>query len=50
MESLVTSPAWGVGSLLFFVLFFVGVLAWVYRPSSREHYEDCGKIPLQEDK
>ena len=49
MESIITSPIWGALSLLFFFLFFVGVLAWVFRPGSSDQYVDCAKIPLKED-
>jgi len=39
----------GIASLLFFVLFFIGVLVWVFRPGSKEKYRKWGKIPLKED-
>jgi cytochrome c oxidase cbb3-type subunit 4 len=50
MESIITSPSWGAFSLLFFFLFFVGVLAWVFRPGANDQYKDCADIPLKEDK
>ncbi len=39
----------GTASLVFFFLFFVGVLIWVFRPGSKEKYKKWGKIPLDEE-
>lgn len=40
----------GTASLVFFFLFFVGVIAWVFRPGSKEKYRNWGKIPLKYDR
>jgi len=45
----ISNQAFGIGSLIFFVLFFAGVLVWVFRPGSKEKYRKWGKIPLKED-
>ena len=42
-------PIIGIGGLLFFFIFFVGVIAWVFRPGSKEKYRKWGRIPLRED-
>lgn len=49
MEELITSANWGTFSLIFFFVFFCGVVLWVMRPGSSEHYDDAGNIPLRED-
>ena len=46
----VSNQAIGIGSLLFFVIFFLGVLLWVFRPGSKSKYKKWGKIPLKGDK
>jgi cbb3-type cytochrome oxidase subunit 3 len=30
------------------LLVFLGILVWVFRPSSNEQYEQAGKIPLDD--
>ena len=50
MEEIVQSPFWGAMSLVFFFVFFSGVLFWTFRPKSKKHYEECGEIPVKEDK
>ena len=39
----------GIISLLVFFLFFVGIIAWVFRPGSKDRYREAGDIPLKED-
>ena len=39
----------GIAGLLFFLVFFLGVLAWTFRPGSRRKFEDASRIPLKED-
>ena len=47
METFTTiSPILG---LCFFVVFFVGVVAWLLRPGARERYTRLGNIPLEEN-
>ncbi len=36
----------GIAALLFFFLFFIGVLAWVYRPGAKDKYKKWSRIPL----
>lgn len=50
MEEIVQSPVWGLMSLIFFFVFFAGVVAWVFRPGSKNFYKNCGEIPVKEDK
>jgi cytochrome c oxidase cbb3-type subunit IV len=38
----------GLWSLLILVL-FVGMVAWVWSDRRKGHYEQAGRIPLQED-
>lgn len=40
---------WTMIGLLFFFLFFLGVLAWVFRPGARKKYEHDAQIPFEED-
>lgn len=49
MEEIVQSPLWGIVSLIFFVVFFSGVLIWTFRPSAKKHYKECGKIPIKKE-
>ncbi len=35
--------------LVFLVVFFVGVVFFVFRPGSRKRYEDASRIPFKED-
>lgn len=37
---------WG---LLYFFLAFVGVVAFVMRPSRKRHYDEMANLPLRED-
>lgn len=39
----------GVIGLIFFVIFFLLVLLWLYRPGAKEQFEQHGNIPLKED-
>lgn len=39
----------GLAGLLFFFIFFVGVLAWVFRPGTKKMYREMSQIPLKED-
>jgi cbb3-type cytochrome oxidase subunit 3 len=29
-----------------FLLFFIGVIVWVYRSNAKKHYEQIGALPL----
>ena len=35
--------------LLAMTVFFLGVIAWVYRPGARELQQDAASIPLRDD-
>ena len=37
------------GGLIYFVILFLGVLAYALWPSNKKKFEDAAKIPLQED-
>ena len=39
----------GIFALMVFFLFFLGVIAWVFRPGSKEKYDAMGSIPLKGD-
>ena len=49
MHELYANATAGMIGLIIFFLFFCGLLIWLFRPGSKKHYEDAGKIPLQED-
>ena len=38
-----------VAGLLFFFIFFLGLLVWVFRPGSKPSYILKAQIPLKED-
>lgn len=40
------ADTWG---LLFLLVFFAGVFAWIFRPGAGKKYEEQSEIPLQED-
>lgn len=50
MKELFASPAMGLLGLLFFFVFFCGVLFWVMRPGSKKKYRQDAEIPFKEDK
>ncbi len=35
--------------LVLLMAFFVGVLFFIFRPGSRQRYDDASRIPLKED-
>ena len=35
--------------LVLFLGFFLGMLAWVYRPGSKRAYEAGGRVPFHDD-
>ena len=49
MKELFADANAGMIGLLIFVIFFIGILIWVFRPGSTKHYKDAGQIPLEED-
>ncbi len=49
MDFLADRALMGSISLLFFFIFFAGVLAWVFRPGSKEKYRELGHIPLNDE-
>ncbi len=40
------ADSWG---LLYLVLLFIGVIAFAFRPGSKERAEDIAQIPFKED-
>jgi len=40
------AQTWG---LLYFVLLFLGVVAYVFWPSHKKRFDDASRIPLRED-
>lgn len=49
MKELFASSGAGLIGLLFFFVFFCGVLFWVMRPGSKDKYSQDAEIPLKED-
>jgi cbb3-type cytochrome oxidase subunit 3 len=41
-------PVWAQFALVFFLVFFVAVVAWVYWPARRRAYEEASQLPLNE--
>lgn len=37
-----------VMGLLIFLIFFIGAIAWTFRPGAREQYRQHGHIPFKE--
>lgn len=50
MKELFANADLGLVGLLFFFLFFCGVLVWVMRPGTKKKYKQDAQIPLKEDK
>ncbi|MCD8496721.1 MAG: cbb3-type cytochrome c oxidase subunit 3 [Alphaproteobacteria bacterium] len=48
MKELFASPVFGLTGLIFFFIFFIGVVIWVFRPGSKKKYEQDAQIPLKE--
>jgi cytochrome c oxidase cbb3-type subunit IV len=40
------ADSWG---LLFLVVFFIGAVAFTFRPGAKKHHDDAARIPLSED-
>lgn len=38
----------GVIGLIFFLAFFLGVTAWVFRPGAKKSYQEKASIPFKE--
>lgn len=38
----------GTAGLLFFFIFFTCMALWIFRPGSKEKYQNDAKIPLKE--
>ncbi len=39
----------GIGGLVFFFLFFLGILLWLYQPNAKEKFQKHAEIPLKDD-
>ncbi|MCF8495566.1 MAG: cbb3-type cytochrome c oxidase subunit 3 [Alphaproteobacteria bacterium] len=39
----------GVIGLLFFFIFFVAMIAWLFRPGSKEQYKEDAQIPFKDE-
>lgn len=49
MKEMFADADMGLLGLLFFFIFFCGVLIWTFRPGSKKHYEKQANIPLEND-
>ncbi len=47
-EALANANA-GMAGLIIFLIFFVCVLAWAFRPSAKEAFQKFGDIPLKDE-
>lgn len=41
---------WPTVGLILFLVTFIGILVWVWRRSSKSHYQRMSKLPLDETK
>lgn len=48
MKEIFASAYAGTFGLLFFFIFFCAILIWVFRPGSKQGYEEDARIPLKE--
>ena len=48
MESIPISPSTYLVTTVTLALVFAGLVAWVFRGSASEKYEEYGKIPLKD--
>lgn len=48
MKELFANGSTGLIGLLFFFVFFVGVVFWAFRPGSKNKYREDARIPLEE--
>lgn len=39
-----------IALLLMLFTTFVAIIAWVFRPNSKQHYKNIASIPLRDDK
>lgn len=49
MKEIFADGSAGLAGLLFFFVFFVGVVLWVMRPGSKDKYQQDAQIPLKEN-
>ena len=49
MKEIFASSSFGLIGLLFFFVFFMGVVLWVFRPGSKTKYKEDARIPLEEE-
>lgn len=48
MKEIFANPTVGLAGLLFFFIFFCGVILWTFRPSAKDKYKKDAEIPLKE--
>lgn len=41
---------WSIAAFVIFCIVFVGLLFWVYRRGSSQHYGEISKFPIGEEK
>lgn len=49
MKELFASGTFGTIGLIFFFVFFMGVIVWVLRPGAKTKYKEDAQIPLKEN-
>lgn len=49
MKEHFASMEYGLIGLLFFFIFFMGVLVWLFLPGAKTKYKEYGNIPLEDD-
>lgn len=50
MKELFANADAGMAGLIFFLVLFLGVVAWLFRPGAKTTYKQHSEIPLREDK
>ncbi|MGH1377937.1 MAG: cbb3-type cytochrome c oxidase subunit 3 [Alphaproteobacteria bacterium] len=48
MKQIFASADFGLVGLIFFFVFFCGILLWTLRPGAKKTYKEHGNIPFQE--
>ncbi len=48
MKEQFASAQFGLIGLLFFLVLFIGVLAWLFLPGSKDKFKQYGLIPLKD--
>lgn len=48
MKEIFASSSYGLSGLLFFFIFFCGVVIWTLRPSAKKEHQKNAEIPIKD--